>query len=136
MCNSYYTKLWCLKQNRYHSSTKHCKQEKQQYFSGVQLTTKRKMFMFTFWLGKCYIFFEHLKCFLFETYYFLLISILGNPLSQWHVDSNTEQVICRRHHQNLFSLSVCTISNAFCRHKEYQSGKICCSETLKTGISC
>lgn len=39
------------------------------------------------------------------------------------MESNTEQVICCKHHYNLFSLSVCKISNVFCRHKKYQSGK-------------
>lgn len=39
------------------------------------------------------------------------------------MESNTEQVICCKRHYNLFSLSVCKISNVFCRHKKYQSRK-------------
>lgn len=39
------------------------------------------------------------------------------------MESNTEQVICWKHHHNLFSSPVCKISNVFCRHKKYQSGK-------------
>lgn len=39
------------------------------------------------------------------------------------MESNTEQVICYRHHDNLFSLPVCKISNVFCRHKKNPSGK-------------
>lgn len=42
---------------------------------------------------------------------------------QWSVESNTEQVICCKNHHNLFFLPVCKISNVFCRHKKYQSGK-------------
>lgn len=39
------------------------------------------------------------------------------------MESNTEQVICCKHHHNLFSLPVCIISNVFCRHKKNPSGK-------------
>lgn len=95
--------------------------EMQQYFSGMQSATERKKFMAAdflawkvihpFWAHWMFPIWERLFPFSFSP---------GKSSESVAVDSNTEQVICCRHHHNLFSLSVCTISSAFCRLNKYQ----------------